>query len=148
MSDWEVDYAYSTQCSAVAINTYAMLDDRPCKVTEISSSDGKITLAGRDLFTGDNHKQNFGSDWRVTVPNVTREVGQLVGISKDGMMTLTIRNVGNVKVRLPEGDMGTEIRAKFDPDSDKTKVMGTIFRYNGEAAVVSFKLDRIEKSHK
>ncbi|KAG0228540.1 Eukaryotic translation initiation factor 5A-2, partial [Mortierella sp. GBA43] len=97
MSDWEVDYAYSTQCSAVAINTYAMLDDRPCKVTEISSSDGKITLAGRDLFTGDNHKQNFGSDWRVTVPNVTREV------------------------RLPEGDMGTEIRAKFDPDSDKTK---------------------------
>jgi translation initiation factor 5A len=70
------------------------------------------------------------------VPNVKREEYQLVNID-DGFLNLMLPD-GNSKddVKVPEGELGTQIQAAFDDGKD---LLVTIVSAMGEEQAMSFK---------
>ncbi|KAI8363064.1 hypothetical protein B0O80DRAFT_432624 [Mortierella sp. GBAus27b] len=135
------NHTFSRPCSAVRKDTYVMLEDRPCVVINISSSDEGITLSGKDLFGGDMREGTFRSDEKVTVPDITTvNEYSLTGI-EDGNMTL-LRDNGEVRVViLPEGGLGRKIQAAFDQPYNR--VFATTIEYNGELTVVNYEVEKI-----
>lgn len=133
---------YPVQCSALRKNGYVVLNGRPCKITDVTTSKtgkhghAKVNLVGIDLFTGKKYTDMSPSTHNMDVPNIKQNDYTLVDI-EDGFLSLLLPD-GSIKadVKLPEGTLGDNIEATFLAG---TEVVCTILTAMGEENCVSYK---------
>merc|ERR1712110_108095 len=136
---------YPQQCSALRKNGFVLLKNRPCKIMEMSTSKtgkhghAKVNLVGIDIFTGKRYEDMCPSTHNMDVPNVKRTEYSLMDVDRDGYLTL-MDDASDTRsdLKLPEGDLGPEIRTKFESD-ESIKI--TVLKAMGEEAVIGYKLD-------
>lgn len=68
----------STPVSALRKNGFVVIEERPGKIVELSSSDNEYHIVATDLATGAKLKASVADDENVDVPEVTRREYQLV----------------------------------------------------------------------
>ncbi|KAH9996138.1 eukaryotic translation initiation factor 5A [Russula compacta] len=133
---------FPMQCSALRKNGHVVIKGRPCKIVDMSTSKtgkhghAKVHLVAIDIFTGKKLEDICPSTHNMDVPNVNRTEYQLVNID-DGFLNLMTQD-GTPKddVKVPEGDIGTQISAAFEDGKD---LLVTIVSAMGEEQAISFK---------
>jgi len=133
---------YPMQCSALRKNGHVVIKGRPCKIVDMSTSKtgkhghAKVHLVAIDIFTGKKLEDICPSTHNMDVPNVQRTEYQLVNID-DGFLNLMTQD-GTPKddVKVPEGDIGTQIATGFEEGKD---LLVTIVSAMGEEQAISFK---------
>nr|WJV41821.1 eukaryotic translation initiation factor 5A [Sepia esculenta] len=136
---------YPQQCSSLRRNGYVCMKQRPCKIVDMSTSKtgkhghAKVHLVGLDLFSGKKYEDICPSTHNMEVPNVKRKDYLLVEIDKDGHLSL-MEDDGTLKsdLNLPVGDMGKEIKEKYD---DELSLTLTVMSAMGLEQVIGFKID-------
>merc|ERR1712002_862495 len=134
---------YPAQCSSLRKNGFVVIKGRPCKIVEMSTSKpgkhghAKVHMVGIDLFTGKKYEDICPSTHNMDVPNVKRVDYQLCDISEDGFLSLMMDS-GNTRedIKLPDGDVGTEVKTKFDAQED---LLLTVLGAMGEEMVIGTK---------
>lgn len=134
---------YPAQCSSLRKNGYVVIKGRPCKIVEMSTSKtgkhghAKVHMIGIDLFTGKKYEDICPSTHNMDVPNVNRSDYQLVDISPDDFLSLMEDN-GDIRedIKIPDGDMGVEVRTKFDNGDD---ILCTVLKAMGCEMVIATK---------
>jgi len=140
---------YPQQCSALRKNGYVMLKNRPCKIMEMSTSKtgkhghAKVHMVGIDIFSGKKYEDICPSTHNMSVPNVKRVEYSLIDIDSDGYVSLMDDSSDTrCDIKLPEGDLGQEIRSKFE-SGESLKV--TVLQALGEEAIMSYKIEQDSK---
>lgn len=133
---------FPMQCSALRKNGHVVIKGRPCKIVDMSTSKtgkhghAKVHLVAIDIFTGKKLEDLSPSTHNMDVPNVKRSEYQLIDISDDGFLSLMDDNGTKDDVKLPDNDMGKQMKEEFDAGKD---LMVTIQAAMGEEAAISFK---------
>lgn len=84
MSNYEQFQAEIIQASKLRINGHVMMNNRPCKISEMSISktgkhgSAKVNLAGYDIFTDKRLECQYSSTENVEVPIITNTSYQLL----------------------------------------------------------------------
>lgn len=133
---------FPQQCSSLRKNGHVMLKGHPCKIVDMSTSKtgkhghAKVHLVGIDIFTGNKYEDICPSTHNMDVPNVTRKDYQMTNI-EDGYMSL-MDDSGDLKedLKLPEDDLGKEIRRKFE---NEEQFLVTILTAMGDEKAVGIK---------
>ncbi|XP_078589118.1 eukaryotic translation initiation factor 5A-1-like [Branchiostoma floridae x Branchiostoma japonicum] len=131
---------YTAQASSLRQNGHVMLKDRPCKITEITTTTvgkhghSKVTIVGVDIFTGDEYEDVVPSTQNLDVPNVSPKIYMLTNI-EDGFLHL-MDDSGDMKedLKVPGGDLGNEIQSRFD---NGVEFMITVLSACGEEKAIA-----------
>jgi len=134
---------FPMQCSALRKNGHVVIKGRPCKIVDMSTSKtgkhghAKVHLVAIDIFTGKKLEDLCPSTHNMNVPVVNRNDYQLLDITEDGFVSLLLES-GETKddIRLPEGELGESIKAKFN--ADKSLIV-SVLSAMGEEAIVDVK---------
>merc|ERR1712063_85650 len=135
---------YPAQCSSIKKNHHVVIKEHPCKVVETSTSKtgkhghAKVHMIGLDIFTGKKYEEICPSTHNMNVPNVNRNEYMIVDIQDDGFVSLLLEN-GDTKedLKMPEGELGDQIRAGFDAGSE---VLVTVLSAMGHEQIMSAKI--------
>ncbi|KAI0986232.1 hypothetical protein GJ496_006708 [Pomphorhynchus laevis] len=135
-----------TQCSALRKGGFVVIKNRPCRITETSTSKtgkhghAKVHLVGVDLFTGKKLEDICPSTHNMEVPHVARTDYSLMDIDHEGYLSLVDEN-NNVRddLKIPETDLGEQIKTKFEAD-DPIKV--TVLKAMDEESIIGYKADQ------
>ncbi len=135
--------SFPVQCSALRKNGFVLMNNRPCKIVDMSTSktgkhgSAKVNLVGIDIFTGKKYEEISPSTHNMSVPNVIRKDYQLIDISEDGFVSLMTEN-GSPKddVKLPEGELAEQIKKDFEDGKD---LLLTVVKAMGEEHILSVK---------
>jgi len=133
---------FPMQCSALRKNGHVCIKGRPCKIVDMSTSKtgkhghAKVHIVAIDIFTGKKMEDISPSTHNMDVPNVTRQEYQLVNIDEGFLNLMTGDGVSKDDVKVPEGDMGTQIAADFEAGKD---LLVTIVSAMNEEQAISFK---------
>jgi len=135
---------FPAQCSTLRKNGFVMIKERPCKIVEMSTSKtgkhghAKVHMVALDIFNQRKYEDICPSTHNMNVPRVQRKDYQLTDISDDGMVSL-MDDAGELKedLKLPDGDIGKEIQAKFD---NEEQFVCTVLMACGEEAIVGTKI--------
>lgn len=127
-------------CSALRKGGYILIKGRPSKIVEMSTSktgkhgSAKVNLVAIDIFNGKKYEEVSPSSAIVQEPTVIRREYQLVNISDESFLELMAEN-GDMKedVRLPDGDLGNEIRRRFE--AEESLVIQVLCSMNEEGVV-------------
>ncbi|XP_018014450.1 eukaryotic translation initiation factor 5A [Hyalella azteca] len=138
-----VSNVYPAQCSSLRKNGYVVIKGRPCKIVEMSTSKtgkhghAKVHLVGIDLFSGKKYEDICPSTHNMDVPVVKRADYQLVDISADNFLSL-MQESGDLRedIKIPDGELGTEIRSKFESGED---ILCTVLCAMGSEMVIATK---------
>lgn len=133
---------YPMQCSALRKGGHVVIKGRPCKIVDMSTSKtgkhghAKVNLTAIDIFTGKKLEDMSPSTHNMDVPVVKRKDYQLLDID-EGFLSL-MNDDGSTKddLKTPEGELGAEIKAKFEEGTD---IMVTVISAMGEEAVIAIK---------
>jgi len=136
---------FPKQCSALRKNEHVVLKGRPCKVVEMSTSKtgkhghAKVHLVGIDIFNGKKYEDICPSTHNMDVPVVKRREYQLMSINQDGFASLLDMDTCEERsdVKMPEGEIGDQIRASFEKDD--TGILVSVVAAMDEEAILSFK---------
>ena len=141
---------FPQQCSALRKNGYVVIKGRPCKIVEMSTSKtgkhghAKVHLVGIDIFTSKKYDDICPSTHSMNVPRVTRIDYQLMDI-EEGYLSL-MKETGLLRndIKLPEDDIGKEIKQKHDSNSDDGPgtVLVTIMKAMDEEVAVAVKIGK------
>lgn len=133
---------FPLQCSALRKGGHVVINNRPCKIVDMSTSKtgkhghAKVHLVAIDIFTAKKLEDLCPSTHNMMVPNVKRRELQLVDISDDGFLSLMDEDMATRDdVKLPDNELGKEIRAKFDAGGDEDIMVGLLSAMGEEAAV-------------
>jgi len=133
---------YPMQCSALRKNGHVVIKGRPCKIVDMSTSKtgkhghAKVHLVAIDIFTGKKLEDICPSTHNMDVPNVTRTEYQLVNVDDGFLNLMTQDGVAKDDVKVPEGDIGTQISSAFEDGKD---LLVTIVAAMGEEQAISYK---------
>jgi len=133
---------YPMQCSALRKNGHVVIKGRPCKIVDMSTSKtgkhghAKVHLVAIDIFTGKKLEDICPSTHNMDVPNVRRTEYQLVNVDDGFLNLMTVDGTSKDDVKVPEGDLGTQISAGFEDGKD---LLVTIVSAMGEEQAISFK---------
>lgn len=137
---------FPKQCSALRKNEFVMLKGRPCKIVEMSTSKtgkhghAKVHMVGIDIFTGKKYEDICPSTHNMEVPVVKRKDYQVMAIEeKDGFVSLLDMDTCEEKndLKLPEGEMGAQIRDSFE--KDESGILVSVVSALGEEMILAFK---------
>eukprot|EP01107_Rhizomastix_libera_P006816 TRINITY_DN20_c0_g1_i2.p1 TRINITY_DN20_c0_g1~~TRINITY_DN20_c0_g1_i2.p1 ORF type:complete len:155 (+),score=32.91 TRINITY_DN20_c0_g1_i2:24-488(+) len=134
---------FPAQCSSLRKNGFVMLKGNPCKISDMSTSKtgkhghAKVHLVGYDIFTNKRYEDLCPSTHNMYVPEVGKEDFSLLDITHDGFVSLLTAD-GDTKddLKLPEGELGEEIRAAFDEGKE---VVVNVQSAVGMEAIVAWK---------
>eukprot|EP00178_Gracilaria_changii_P011573 TRINITY_DN3279_c0_g1_i5.p2 TRINITY_DN3279_c0_g1~~TRINITY_DN3279_c0_g1_i5.p2 ORF type:complete len:155 (-),score=33.89 TRINITY_DN3279_c0_g1_i5:47-475(-) len=132
------------QCSALRKNGHVVIKGRPCKIVDMSTSKtgkhghAKVHLVAIDIFTKKKLEDLCPSTHNMNVPVLKRADYDVIDISDEGFLTL-MDTQGNTRedVRIPQGEMGDAIRAKWDGGEGEATV--NVCAAMGEEHVVGLK---------
>jgi len=133
---------FPMQCSALRKNGHVVIKGRPCKIVDMSTSKtgkhghAKVHLVAIDIFTGKKLEDICPSTHNMDVPNVRRTEYQLVNIDDGFLNLMTMEGASKDDVKVPEGEIGTQISGSFDEGKD---LLVTIVSAMGEEQAISFK---------
>ncbi|KAI9428499.1 initiation factor 5a [Lactarius indigo] len=133
---------FPMQCSALRKNGHVVIKGRPCKIVDMSTSKtgkhghAKVHLVAIDIFTGKKLEDICPSTHNMDVPNVQRTEYQLVNIDDGFLNLMTPDGASKDDVKVPEGDIGSQITAGFEEGKD---LLVTIVSAMGEEQAISFK---------
>ncbi|KAK7904456.1 hypothetical protein WMY93_017063 [Mugilogobius chulae] len=113
---------YPQQCSALRKNGH--------------HGHAKVHLTGIDIFTGKKVEDICPSTHNMNVPNVSRKDYQLVNLD-DGYMSL-LDDGGDTRedLKVPDGDLGEEIKKKFD---NSEQFLVTVIKAVGQEVAIGTK---------
>jgi len=133
---------FPMQCSALRKNGHVVIKGRPCKIVDMSTSKtgkhghAKVHLVAIDIFTGKKLEDISPSTHNMDVPHVNRTEYQLCNIDDGFLNLITTDGTAKDDVKVPEGDLGLNIKQMFDEDK---VVMVTVVSAMGEEAAISCK---------
>lgn len=142
-------YTYPVKCSSLRKGGYVILNNRPCKIVEISTAKpgkhghAKIRMVGLDLFTKRKYEGLSPSTHNVDVPNVSKRDFQVIDLS-DGELSL-LDDSGNLHrdIALPVDEtLKLRIRDKFANEDD---FLVTVLIAMGEGIVIGMKEKNTKK---
>jgi len=108
------------QLSAIKKDDIVSIEGRPCKVVETNCSNDEVHLVGLEIFRRSKHELKGPSTQELALVEVKRTDYELVDISADGHLSLMKDGDVREDIKMPEGDLGSEIRQKFDDGTDLT----------------------------
>jgi len=115
---------YPMQCSALRKGGHVMIKGRPCKIVEMSTSKtgkhghAKVHMVAIDIFTSKKLEDICPSTHNMDVPNVLRKDYQLVDIDGDFLSLMDDGGDQREDIKLPEGELGDEIKTRFEGGDD------------------------------
>ncbi|KAJ5367207.1 eukaryotic translation initiation factor 5A [Penicillium brevicompactum] len=111
---------YSVPVSTLRKNGHVVIDGRPCRLLQVSTTTEGSDLVAEDLFTDQEIEASLPSDATVNVPTVSRKDYQLVNVDDDeGMLNLQdIEGTPRDDIRIPNGTLGDQIKADFADGKD------------------------------
>ncbi|KAI6229856.1 Eukaryotic translation initiation factor 5A [Aphelenchoides fujianensis] len=131
------------QCRDVAPNTFAMLKQRPCLVTrvkqkKVQTGQEKVQIFRLDIFTRRPLNESHSPAFVIRVPVVKIIDFELLAISKKFRLTMRLPGAPalNQKFRLPEGQLGDQIKANFDAKQQGATVLVSVVSACGEEQVL------------
>jgi len=133
---------FPMQCSALRKNGHVVIKGRPCKIVDMSTSKtgkhghAKVHLVGIDIFTNKKYEDISPSTHNMDVPNVNRTEYQLVDVDEDFLNLMTQDGTAKDDVKIPENEIGTQIRKDFEDGKD---LLVTIVAAMGEEQAISVK---------
>lgn len=126
------------QSSSLRVNGFVLIKNRPCQIVSMSVSKtgkhgaAKVHLVGVDLFTGKKYEEQCSSTAPMMVPTVTRKEYQLLDIRDDFLSLMDEGLVVHEHIPVPEGDIGREIREKWESRSEEDTVTVWVLSAMGE----------------
>mmetsp|Transcript_17381 Transcript_17381/g.43686 ORF Transcript_17381/g.43686 Transcript_17381/m.43686 type:complete len:166 (+) Transcript_17381:72-569(+) len=147
-ADAGASLTYPQQAGTIRKNGYLVINNRPCKVVDVSTSKtgkhghAKCHFVAIDIFTGKKYEDLTPSSHNCDVPNVSRQEYTLVDINEEGYLSLMEEN-GTTRedLRLPTGTDEADklaIQIKADFDEGKELVL-SVLKAMGEEMVNSSK---------
>ncbi|XP_067107701.1 eukaryotic translation initiation factor 5A-1 [Osmerus mordax] len=151
MADPDLDFStaesgasatFPLQCSSLRKNGFVVLKGRPCKIVEMSTSKtgkhghAKVNLVGIDIFTNKKYEDMCPSTHNMDVPNVKRVELLLVNITEKYMSLMADNGDVREDLRIPDGDLGKEIEAKF---KEGDELLVSVLSAMGEECAVAVK---------
>ena len=107
--------------SELKVGTYVILEDKfPCKIINIKRSapgkhgHAKKIVIGKDMITDKKHEGLFTHHSVIELPNIKRNEYQLNHIDDDDYMNLMEGIKIREDVKLPDNELGEEIKTKLD----------------------------------
>ena len=86
---WEYLYDFFILMQNPSLNSYIMIEGKPCKVLNVSTTTtGGILFTAEDIFTGQKLEKTTPVSEKVDVPYVTRTEWKIMDISDDGKLSL------------------------------------------------------------
>lgn len=140
---------FPKQASALKKGDFIVIKGRPCKITAMSTSKtgkhggAKIHFVGIDIFNGKKYEEIVSSTHNVNVPIVKKDEYPLIDIDEENFCSLmdTDDNMKN-DIKLPDGDLGNEIRNAFENNENDREILVTIQSAIGEEAIISWKYNK------
>lgn len=137
---------YPAQASSIKKGGHLLIDGKPCRVTQISTSkpgkhgSAKCAFVATDIFTGKKHEAISPGHANVDVPFVHRVTYPLSDIDDSGYLNLYDENSGEMieDIRCPEGEMGDKMRDLLEADQT---IIVTVLKAMGSEKVIDFSLD-------
>lgn len=125
---------FPMQCSALRKNGHVMLKGHACRIVDMSTSKtgkhghAKVHLTGIDIFSGKKYEDICPSTHNMNVPNVVRKDYSVAALEESYVHLMDDDGTIKEDLKLPENDLGKEIRTKYDADEEVTltvvKAMG------------------------
>ena len=116
---------YPQKASACRKGSYLMINDRPCKIIEMSTSKtgkhghAKCKFMGKDIFDYSQHESVQTSTHNVDLPEITRKEYQLSDIADDDYVSMMDDNAEiRSDLKLPENELGKNIKKLFELGED------------------------------
>lgn len=135
---------YPQQAGAIRKNSYLNINNRPCKVVEVSTSKtgkhghAKCHFVAIDIFNGKKVDDIVPSSHNCDVPHVSRTDYQLLDITDDEFVSLLTEN-GNTKddLKLPaDNNLWKQITEGHEQGKD---LLVTVLSAMGEEQIVAVK---------
>ncbi|KFY28859.1 hypothetical protein V493_02710 [Pseudogymnoascus sp. VKM F-4281 (FW-2241)] len=117
-ADAGASLTFPMQCSALRKGGHVLIKNRPCKITDMSTSKtgkhghAKVHLVAEDIFTKKKLEDLSPSTHNMDVPNVTRKEYTFLTLD-DGFLSLFDEATGNTRddVKMPEPLSGDKSRS-------------------------------------
>ncbi|XP_074654721.1 eukaryotic translation initiation factor 5A-1-like [Tubulanus polymorphus] len=112
---------YPQKASHLKKGGYTMINERPCKVANISTSKtgkhgcAKVHVTAIDIFTQKKLETIFSSTSDIDVPHVHRNDLSLIDID-EGFCYTMCESTGDIRenIKLPSGELGDKIKKLYD----------------------------------
>jgi translation initiation factor 5A len=135
---------FPMQCSACRKGGYIVINGRPCKIVDMSTSKtgkhghAKVHVVALDIFTAKKMEDICPSTHNVDVPNVSRAEFTVVDITDEGFLSL-LNQDGTTKddLKLPAGELADQLKEAFGTEKE---VVVSVLKAMGEEMVMSFKV--------
>ncbi|TPP61920.1 Eukaryotic translation initiation factor 5A [Fasciola gigantica] len=134
------------QCSALRTNGFVVIKNRPCQITSMSVSKtgkhgaAKVHLVGVDIFTGKKFEEQNSSTSTMMVPSITRKEYQLLDIRDDFLSLMADDLTVRENIKVPEGDVGNELREKWESKNDDDMIYVSVVSAMGEEHALRFRV--------
>lgn len=131
------------QASALKKGQHVILKERPCKITDMSTSKtgkhghAKVHFIGFDVFNGKKYEDICPSTHTMLQPVLVQTKFDLLNIDEDGYTSLMNEN-GETREDLvvPETNIGKELSTTFNDSEDDLTV--TVLGWGDEELIISF----------
>ena len=137
----------SVSCNDIRINSYVLINNRPCRVVELEHSKpgkhghAKTNISGTDIFTNKRYTACFPSSHNVFCPIINRQYYELINI--EGNYTTLMANDGSIRedVMLPTNEeTRNRIQSVFEETIDTIyKCIVTTLNWNDESIISEVK---------
>lgn len=121
---------------AFLYGNFLVIDDKPCRIIAYTTAKpgkhgaSKTLFDTKDVITGKNVQYSAPSKGMVTVPEVTRETYTVLDITDEGFLSLMKHGDIREDVRLPDDEVGKEIRRILEKEAIPEIVLMTVLDYN------------------